>query len=92
MRAPRLKRLADLSDAELAEAHPQLGPEARGLLGVENAIKAFRSYGSTAPAEVEKTAKLMEDETRGIAMTARDPKLHLNKRCKCFQPPWPPLE
>src|SRR5947207_9054845 len=49
-----LKRLADLSDAELAEAHPQLGPEVRGVLGVENAIKAFRSYGSTAPAEVEK--------------------------------------
>ncbi len=49
-----LKRLADLTDAELAEAHPQLGPEARGVLGVENAINAFRSYGSTAPAEVEK--------------------------------------
>jgi argininosuccinate lyase len=49
-----LKRLADLTDAELAEAHPLLGPEARGVLGVENAINAFRSYGSTAPAEVEK--------------------------------------
>ena len=49
-----IKRFADLSDAELADAHPQLGPEVRGLLGVENAIKAFRSYGSTAPAEVEK--------------------------------------
>ena len=49
-----LKRLADLTDAELAEAHPQLGPEARSVLGVENAVKAFRSYGSTAPAEVEK--------------------------------------
>ena len=49
-----LKRLADLTDAELAEAHPLLGPEARGILGVENAINAFRSYGSTAPAEVEK--------------------------------------
>jgi argininosuccinate lyase len=49
-----LKRLADLSDAELAEADPRLGPEVRGVLGVENAVKAFRSYGSTAPAEVEK--------------------------------------
>ena len=49
-----LKHLADLSDAELAEAHPQLGPEVRNVLGVENAINAFRSYGSTAPAEVEK--------------------------------------
>ena len=43
-----------LIDAELAVAHPKLGPEARKVLGVENAIKAFRSYGSTAPAEVEK--------------------------------------
>jgi argininosuccinate lyase len=50
----RVKRLADLTDAELAEAHPQLGPEVRNLLGVQNAIKAFRSYGSTAPTEVEK--------------------------------------
>ena len=30
-----VKRLADLSDAELAEAHPQLGPEVRKVLGVE---------------------------------------------------------
>jgi argininosuccinate lyase len=49
-----LKRLADLSDAELAEADSRLGPEVRGVLGVENAVKAFRSYGSTAPAEVDK--------------------------------------
>ena len=49
-----LKRLADLDDSDLAGAHPELGPEARSVLGVENAVKAFRSYGSTAPAEVEK--------------------------------------
>jgi argininosuccinate lyase len=49
-----IKRLADLSDAELVDAHPQLGPQVRDLLGVQNAIKAFRSYGSTAPAEVER--------------------------------------
>jgi argininosuccinate lyase len=48
-----LSRLADLSDAEFAEADPRLGPEVRGVLGVANAIKAFRSYGSTAPAEVD---------------------------------------
>jgi argininosuccinate lyase len=49
-----LKRLADLTAAEFAEAHPQLGPEVRGVLGVENAINAFRSYGSTAPVEVNR--------------------------------------
>jgi argininosuccinate lyase len=49
-----LKRLGDLSDAELAEADPRLGPEVRDVLGVANSVKAFRSYGSTAPAEVDK--------------------------------------
>jgi argininosuccinate lyase len=49
-----IRHLADLSDVDLVDAHPQLGPEVRGLLGVQNAINAFRSYGSTAPAEVEK--------------------------------------
>jgi argininosuccinate lyase len=59
-----LKRLADLSDAELAEAHPKLSPEARGLLGAENVIKAFRSYGSTAPAEVSKQLDLWKSRLR----------------------------
>jgi argininosuccinate lyase len=49
-----LKRLADLPDAELAAAHPQLSPEVRNVLGVENTVKAFRSHSSTAPEEVEK--------------------------------------
>lgn len=49
-----LKCLADLSNDELAKAHPKLGPEVRDVLGVENVIKAFRSYGSTAPLEVDK--------------------------------------
>jgi argininosuccinate lyase len=49
-----LRRLSDLSDDEFAAAHPELGPGARGVLGVANAVNAFRSYGSTAPAEVEK--------------------------------------
>jgi argininosuccinate lyase len=47
-----LRRLSDLSDADLAEASPKLGPDARELLGVEKAVQAFKSYGSTAPAEV----------------------------------------
>jgi argininosuccinate lyase len=49
-----LKKLADLSDAELTDAHPELGPRVRIILGVQNAIMAFRSQGSTAPAEVVK--------------------------------------
>ena len=49
-----LKRLADLGDGDFADAHPALGPGVRDVLGVANAVKAFKSYGSTAPAEVEK--------------------------------------
>jgi argininosuccinate lyase len=49
-----LKQLSDLSDAELIAAHPKLGSRARMVLGVENAVNAFRSSGSTAPAEVKK--------------------------------------
>jgi argininosuccinate lyase len=55
-----LKCLANLTDAELLEAHPQLGPEVRDWLGVENAVNAFHSYGSTAPTEVEKQLERWE--------------------------------
>ena len=48
------KRLADLPDEEFPKAHPSLGAGVKDVLGVANAIKAFQSYGSTAPAEVEK--------------------------------------
>jgi argininosuccinate lyase len=57
-----LSRLADLSDADLAAADPLLSPDVRGLLGVANAVKAFRSYGSTAPAEVEKQLDFWKNE------------------------------
>jgi argininosuccinate lyase len=46
------RRLADLPDDAFAHAHPGLGPGVKDVLGVANAVKAFRSYGSTAPDEV----------------------------------------
>ena len=50
-----LAQLADLPDAELARACPTLEIDVlRGVLGVSNAVHAFRSMGSTAPAEVAK--------------------------------------
>jgi argininosuccinate lyase len=49
-----LKRLSDLSDAEFLEAHSKLDSDARSVLGVENAVNAFRSTGSTAPVAVKK--------------------------------------
>jgi argininosuccinate lyase len=47
-------RLADLP-AEVYEAiRPGLGQGVYKVLGAKNALNAFRSVGSTAPAEVEK--------------------------------------
>ena len=48
-----LKRLADLSDADLLAGHTALGPGTRERLGVARAVQAFQSYGSTAPEQVE---------------------------------------
>jgi len=47
-------RLADLSVAEFQAAHTALDETVYGVLGVEQAIEAFVSYGSTAPAQVAK--------------------------------------
>lgn len=49
-----VRRLADLPDAEFTKAHASLGTGVKEVLGVSNAVTAFRSYGSTAPVEVEK--------------------------------------
>ncbi|MGL4552105.1 MAG: argininosuccinate lyase [Gemmataceae bacterium] len=46
-------RLADLSPSEFDNVHPGLAPGVYKVLGVRNALAAFRSYGSTAPSEVE---------------------------------------
>ena len=57
-----LKRLNDLTDAELLETHPKLDSHTRTVLGVENAIKAFRSSGSTAPSEVQQRVAAWKQE------------------------------
>ena len=45
-------RLADLTADDLAAAHPAIGPDVAGSLGVANAVAAFQSFGSTAPHRV----------------------------------------
>jgi argininosuccinate lyase len=55
-------RLADLSEADFAAACPAIGPDVREALGVENAVKAFRSYGSTAPAKVGEELDRWKDQ------------------------------
>jgi argininosuccinate lyase len=47
-------RLADLPPAEFEKVCPGIGPKLNDVLGVANAVKAFKSSGSTAPSEVEK--------------------------------------
>ena len=47
-------RLADLTPDVYDGVRPGLGAEAYKVLGVPNALAAFRSAGSTAPAEVER--------------------------------------
>ncbi|MCC6124964.1 MAG: argininosuccinate lyase [Pirellulales bacterium] len=47
-------RLADLPLTEFQAAAPDLDESVYGVLGVEQAVAAMQSYGSTAPAEVRK--------------------------------------
>ena len=58
------KRLADLSDTDLLAAHPLLGPGTRERLGVANAVRAFQSYGSTAPEQVETQLQRWKNKLR----------------------------
>jgi argininosuccinate lyase len=46
--------LAELPVETFQAAHPALDERVRGVLGVENAVAAFKSYGSTAPVEVRR--------------------------------------
>lgn len=47
-------RLADLPEEQFDAVVPGCGAELRATLGVANAVAAFKSQGSTAPAEVAK--------------------------------------
>ena len=50
-------RLADLPQSRFEAILPEKGAEITAVLGVENALRAFRSYGSTAPAQVAEQLK-----------------------------------
>lgn len=47
-------RLADLSDAQFQSAHPDLDGSIREVLGVEKAVQAFQSFGSSCPEQVRR--------------------------------------
>ena len=54
-------RLADLPPAEFENIRPGLGTEVYKVLGVANALQAFRSAGSTAPAEVDRQLRIWQE-------------------------------
>ncbi len=58
-------RLVELPDEAFEAASPGGGADVRAVLGVANAIAAFRSYGSTAPAEVERQVREWGERVSG---------------------------
>jgi argininosuccinate lyase len=54
-------RLADLTLEEFQTAHPELSNEVYDILGIDRAVAAFSSYGSTAPREVAKQVALWKE-------------------------------
>jgi len=57
----RQVRLADLTLAELREVDARLDERVFDVLGVERAIQAFQSYGSTAPEHVDRQIALWQE-------------------------------
>ena len=55
-------RLADLPLADFQAADASLDADVYDVLGVDNAIKAFVSYGSTAPAEVAEQIRIWKQK------------------------------
>ncbi len=60
-------RLAELPAEVYESVHPGLAPGVYKVLGVANALAAFRGAGSTAPAEVEKQLAAWKQRLGGAA-------------------------
>jgi argininosuccinate lyase len=61
----RCVKLAELPREVYDSLNPGLASKVYSVLGVANALAAFRSYGSTAPAEVERQVLAWEERLRG---------------------------
>jgi len=57
-------RLAELPLEEFRAAHAELDDSVYEVLGAANAVRAFTSYGSTAPSEVEKQVKRWREKLK----------------------------
>ena len=64
-------RLADLPAEVYESVRPGLAPEVYKVLGVANALAAFRSVGSTAPAEVERQIAAWRNGSNRITADTR---------------------
>lgn len=56
--------LAELPLSEMQSAYPEMTSAIYEILGVDKAIAAFKSYGSTAPAEVAKQVNRWRDKIK----------------------------
>ena len=65
-------RLADLSLEEFQQSHPELDKNVYEVLGVEKAVQAFVSYGSTAPSQVEKQVACWKEKLDLITVDKGD--------------------
>ena len=57
-------RLADLTLEEFKEAHPQLDQGVYDVLGVQQAVAAMTSYGSTGPEQVNKQVESWKERLK----------------------------
>jgi argininosuccinate lyase len=64
-------RLADLTADELKSVDPTLDGSVIAVLGVENAVARFVSYGSTAPKEVQRQVKAWEERLKAEGQPRR---------------------
>ncbi|HXR42675.1 MAG TPA: argininosuccinate lyase, partial [Acidothermaceae bacterium] len=58
--------LEDLSDDELASAHPDLTPQVREVLTVEGSVSARDARGGTAPVQVAKQLAAVQETTERL--------------------------
>jgi argininosuccinate lyase len=65
-------RLADLTLEEFQAAHAAIDGSIYAVLGVERAVQAFASYGSTAPAEVQKQVARWQEKLAQEAVAVSD--------------------
>jgi argininosuccinate lyase len=63
--------LEELTDAELAQIHPELTPEVRSVLTVQGSVEARSARGGTAPVQVARQLDLVRETTAALRQRLR---------------------